>query len=290
MKRYVVIGLGFLIVLAVSGVMSSSASALVICVKTDQNGTGNHNVPNCSDREVANGEFIEVNALETRINPGLWCARVQILGTGKRKTNLCNTVEEAGQEFTLIKLGGWRIAGAALPPGSKAALSTKAVVDEPATLNVPGLSLKISCSGLSGTKPEIIGENEGAVEHLTFEGCSEITPTTCKLETPTISTEPITALAFDAISPDVRVHFTPKSGKSFATLTFVGSCSLAGEKPVNGTVTVDAPNGQSEEVSHALAGLGSQENNSLEVSGQKGYLEKGKALLKLASGSKWSFS
>ena len=58
---------------------------------------------------------------------------------------------------------------------------------------------------------------------------------------------------------------------------------------MNGSVRVNAPTGQTEEELQAIEGQGSFENNSLEVAGDKSYIEGGKALLKLASGSKWSF-
>jgi hypothetical protein len=184
----------------------------------------------------------------------------------------------------------WYVNNAALANGAKEALNTTAVVDESAVLNAPKLSLKITCATLTGVKPEIIGKEKGAAEHLTFGTCSEIEPKTCKLEVPTVETVPITALVSAKTGTDDRVLFSPTSGKTFATLTFVGSCALAGEKGVNGLVNVDAPDGQTEQTTHLIDGLGSVENNSLEIGAQKAFIEKGKALLKLATGTNtWSF-
>lgn len=182
----------------------------------------------------------------------------------------------------------WFVSGAKLT--SKAALATKAVVDEPAVLNVPGLGLKASCSGLSGSKPEIAGPTKGQAEALSFENCSEISPSTCKISPATIRTESIFWLVH------ISGHFFwwnwlihAQGGKILATITFVGSCSFAGEQPLAGAVVLKGPTTSIEETSQALEGLGSTENNSLEIAGNKAFIEGGKVLLSLASGSKWSF-
>jgi len=184
----------------------------------------------------------------------------------------------------------WYINGAKLPAGSKVALATKAVVDEPAILNVPKLSLKISCSGLGAVKPELIGTTKGRAEHLLFEGCSEIEPKTCRLNPSTIETEPVLWLTHESFSIfGFEVWLVHEEETILATLVFEGSCSLAGEKPVRGAVTLGAPTLKTENTSQLLEGLGSLENNSLEVAKNKAYIEKGKVLVKLASSSKWSF-
>ena len=98
------------------------------------------------------------------------------------------------------------------------------------------------------------------------------------------------ALVSTFTSPADRVIFLPKTGTEFVTLEFVGgSCAIAGEKPVKGSVTVGASTGQTENTLQPIEGLGSKENNSLTIGGHPTFLEGGKALLKLASGSKWSF-
>jgi hypothetical protein len=184
----------------------------------------------------------------------------------------------------------WYVGGKKLASGEKIALSTKAVVDEQPVLNVPTLSLKISCSGFSGVKPEIEGTTKGQVEHLNLEGCSEIEPKTCKLNPSNIQTEPLYWLVHEVVIGDGEIWLLHSQGGTLlATFVFEGSCSLAGEKPITGSVALLAPTLHSEEVSQLLEGIGSIENNSLEVAKNKAYIEKGKVLLKLASGSKWSF-
>ncbi len=199
----------------------------------------------------------------------------------------------------------WFINGAKLPTGSKAALATKAVVQEPAILNVPGLALKVSCPALSAVKPELIGTTKGRANSLIFEGCSEIEPKTCKISPATIEIEPKTCKISPAtIETEPVAILTHESFSLFgweiwlthaeestlvATLTFTGTCSFAGEQPVRGTLALGLPALKTENPAQLLEGIGSIENNSLEIAKNKAFIEKGKILLKLASASKWSF-
>jgi hypothetical protein len=185
---------------------------------------------------------------------------------------------------------GWFIEGAELSAGSKVVLTTKATVTEPFVLSTPKLSLKISCSGLSGVKPELSGASNAAAEHLEMESCSEIEPKTCKMESPTIVTEPVVATPSESAFPDDKVLLGPKTGKTIMTITFVGSCSLAGEKGLNGRLNLNAPTLQENLTDQQIEALGSSEgNNSLEIGGQKTYLEEGKTQLELTTGSRWVF-
>ena len=88
-----------------------------------------------------------------------------------------------------------------------------------------------------------------------------------------------------------RVTLAPQTKTTIAELPFKeeNTCAFAGTEPLKGEVTLDAPTGQTDEASQAVEGLGSLENNSLEVAKDKAYVEAGKTVLKLASGSKWSF-
>jgi hypothetical protein len=180
------------------------------------------------------------------------------------------------------------VGGAKLSANSKVALSTTIALEEPAVLESPGLSLAISCSGLSATKPELVGEDKAEAERLTFVACSEVEPSTCKLESSTIETAPLTGLFATGTSPADKLHLKPKAGKTIATFVFSGSCAIAGEKGLNGQVTFNAPTGQSEEASQAIEASSSIEN-SLEIGGNKACFASGRGLLKLASGSKWSY-
>ena len=115
-------------------------------------------------------------------------------------------------------------------------------------------------------------------------------PTLCATESNEIETEPLVGTVKTSTSPQDRVTFAPKTGKLIAVVVFKGpECPLAGEQPISGSFTQKLPTGQTEAVTQPFEGLGSAENNSLQLGANKIYLEKGKALVKLASGLKWSF-
>jgi hypothetical protein len=200
-----------------------------------------------------------------------------------------DTFELAKGTLGVTSQASWFVNGTKLPAGSKQALSTTARVASAPVLNVPSLNIKISCSGLSGESPEIVGTTTGKAKSLIFEKCSEIAPAKCSVET-TIPTLAVQADPFFNVLQEDRVQFKPQSGTTFATIDFLGSeCPVAGEKPVKGAVAVNAPTDQTELAEQPIEGLGTVENNSLEITGDKGYIEGGKAFLKLASGAKWSF-
>jgi len=189
----------------------------------------------------------------------------------------------------------WFVGGALLK--SSAALSTTAVVDAPTTLLVPALGLSVVCSGgtLDGTNPEIITGDTGKAKALTFLSCNTTKPEKgCALEVTNqaISTLPINARAFLGTGEEDRVLFSAQTKSLFTDIFFSGAneCAFNGEEPVKGSVIVGAPTGQLELLNQAIVGLGSVENNSLEIgAGNKAFLDGGKALLKLANDALWSF-
>jgi hypothetical protein len=192
----------------------------------------------------------------------------------------------------------WFINGVELGKGSKATLASTAKVDTTPVLRLPTIGVKIACkgTGLRGTKQEIIGANIGKVEGLTLEGCETTEPTTgCQLagQPVSIKTNPLEetlALGSTKTATD-KILIKAQTKKTIEVLRFneANTCALNGEEPVNGSLTENLPTGQDEEELQAIEGLGSTENNSLEVAGIKSYLEGGKTLLKLASGAYWSF-
>jgi hypothetical protein len=186
----------------------------------------------------------------------------------------------------------WFVGGTKLTKNEK--LLPLATVDLPTILSSPEQSLKVTCSGgaskvLHGISPLIEPEDKGQAQSLVFLGCSEIEPANCTV-TSTIETEPVAALADLGPGTSVRVLFTPKTPPLFTTLSISGStCSIAGDKPVKGAVTIGAPTGKTENIQQAIEGLGSVENNSLEVAGHKAFLQGGYTLLSLESMKPWSF-
>jgi hypothetical protein len=184
----------------------------------------------------------------------------------------------------------WLIGSKALPSGSKAPLTSKAVTDEPALLNVPGLGLKLSCTSTDFFGAFLVGPDITTITQLTHLGCSEITPSTCKIEPSTVVLEPLVLLIITGSGTSDFLEFQPATGTVIGTLTFTGTCSFAGEQPLSGKYKLSMPTGQTEETSQAISGLGSLEGNtSLIFDKNIAFIEKGKALLSLVSGSKWSF-
>ena len=192
----------------------------------------------------------------------------------------------------------WFINGTKLTKGSKAALASTATVDASVTFNVvqkDDEDIKISCKGpqLRSSGLEITGANEGVAKSVTFEGCETTKPATkCTLTTKRIETNELKLTATKGPGSADRGTFTSlNTEEALTAITFSSDneCVFTDTIPVYGEVTVEAATGQTEETLQAIEGLGSTENNSLEIAKNKIYAESGKTLLALASGSKWSF-
>jgi hypothetical protein len=208
------------------------------------------------------------------------------------------TVLGAVAAFSVLSVSsasaGWLINGT--PLTGSAALSTQALVDRDSTLLIPGLGLSILCNGhfLDFTSPQLIGTDKFYASSLTFLGCSTITPTSCEIEgQPTaISTTAILALAHLWTKGGALLLITPETKTTFTNIEFKAGdeCAFKGLEPVTGSVVAGAPTGQSSLAAQSVTGLGSTEgNNSLQVGGQKAFIDGGLWLLTLASGAKWSF-
>jgi hypothetical protein len=128
---------------------------------------------------------------------------------------------------------------------------------------------------------------------LTYSECSTVEPETkCSLENPIITTEPLEGEATTTAKPSQDlIILRPATGNIFGQVDFSekDTCAFDEQEPILGQVTVLMPNGASEAVLQSIEGLGSIENNSLQVAGDKAFIEEGATLLKLASGAKWSF-
>jgi hypothetical protein len=187
----------------------------------------------------------------------------------------------------------WFIEGAKLPAGQSAAVASTASVDEATTFSVPSLKIKVSCAGPLLLREGIL-HNQGTYllrEHV-WHTCAVTQPATgCSLTSSDISTTPLVGTVTASTSPQDRVTFAPQTKRTLAVLSFneANTCALNSEVPVTGSFTQNLPTGQTEKVTQAFTGLGSIENNSLEIAGSKVFIEGGLALVKLASGSKWSF-
>ncbi len=190
----------------------------------------------------------------------------------------------------------WFVGGTELT--SPAALAPTAKVDQNPVLLQPSVGLAIECSGatLDSTKSQINAGNTGQVGSLQFLGCRTVKPEKgCSLGRETITSEEISLSAsLDSKAPEDRISVSPKTKNVLAEILFSEgnpNCPFNTRFPyaLEGKLIFDAPTGQTEETAQALLGLGTVENNSLELgSAGKTYLD-GKILLALANGSKWSF-
>ena len=83
------------------------------------------------------------------------------------------------------------------------------------------------------------------------------------------------------------MSFYPSKGNTFAAIQYTGaSCALTGVRLLNGPLKGALPTGAVESTLQAVQGLGSLENNSLELAENR-ILFLGGVLLGLASKSKW---
>jgi hypothetical protein len=204
--------------------------------------------------------------------------------------------------FTSAASASWFIEGEELAEGKTAALATTAPIDEFPILRINpaggAAEVEVQCQGASLTAetPYISGPNGVNAKSLTFERCKVTKPTSgCELEAEgatknlrKITTNQIKATVAEGPSfPDDRLTFMPQTKNTLTTLPFVeGETCLGGigPAPVKGSVTLNASSLQEELVTQTVVGLGSLENNSLEVAGDKTILEGGLALVKLATG------
>lgn len=191
----------------------------------------------------------------------------------------------------------WFIGGEELK--TSAALSATAAVDQSPTFLVPALGVTIECSG-SFNHWELGGISHNITRYLSvfrirLLGCSITHPLSgCKTQpaNQTIDTLAVNGSPFLTKPTQDSLLISPQTKNTLAEIEFneENTCALAGLEPLKGELTVGMPTGQTEEVAQAIVGLGSVENNSLEIgAGNKTYLIGGKILLTLASGSKWSF-
>jgi hypothetical protein len=187
---------------------------------------------------------------------------------------------------------GWHVNGTELTGSQTAAQATEAKTDTPAVFDVSALPLKVACKGpLDTVSPKIEAPDLASASRLAFTECTVPEPTTCSLPSPEIETEAIEETITTAKSPADRILLkTP--AKHFTELTLEGSsCAIAGKKAVTGTMVFNAGAGQTESTLQEFEGIGTLEQgtSTLLTANDKTYVEGGKMLLKLESGSKWSF-
>jgi hypothetical protein len=188
----------------------------------------------------------------------------------------------------------WLVNGT--PLTGSAAVSTQALVDENSTFLVPGFSLVAVCNGhfFDALNPRIFSSDKAFASELTFLGCSVVQPTGCELEgqPAAIATTAILALAVKGLGEAAKITFTPETKTTLANIEFkaTNECAFRGLEPITGSFVEGLPTGQLSLLAQAITGLGSTEgNNSLQIAGQKAFIDGGRYLMTLASDSKWSF-
>jgi hypothetical protein len=191
----------------------------------------------------------------------------------------------AGEWF----VGGSVLKGSAAIAGT-ASLSTAGVMKAPAVENATvdcKVYLFLAHAAIVAGQPELAAAFTAA-----FFLCEAFAQTgTCALGALAINSSLLNAtVKVGSKSPEDRVLVLPRTKSLLAEIPFseTNTCAFAGVEGVKGSVTLAMPTGQSEESAQAIEGLGSVENNSLEIANSKAYIT-GRALVKLASGSKWSF-
>lgn len=189
----------------------------------------------------------------------------------------------------------WFVGGKKL--ATSAAIAGTAKLDTSVVLSTPTLGVKAQCSGGITEHSISLLELFSVViyKKLVYHSCTVTQPASgCALEeTPaTLLTEPLEGRLSLGPGEADRAVFKPKSGTVIAVLKFLESntCAFDSEEALKGAYILNLPNGQLELEAQAFEGLGSVENNSLEISaGNKTFIEAGRSLLKLASSSKWAF-
>jgi hypothetical protein len=182
----------------------------------------------------------------------------------------------------------WCVGGNTLLSGETAELAELATVTENPVLEAPSVSVKIECTALSSTKLLLDGTNIGSAHSLTFSGCKNVSAPKCELEGTTIATKPIEVRLVTVVgTEEVTTKSEPEFAPDFALIKLKGrTCSIAGTQPVKGVVTLTLPKGQVAATEQEIvANTGGSE---LDIGSSEAKL-KGKARLKLKSGSTWNF-
>jgi hypothetical protein len=172
---------------------------------------------------------------------------------------------------------------------------SQGTVDRVLLLNVPNARIKMTCSStrLAWSLSELVPPNEILINSMEFPNCTVTEPTTCALEDQPLTwlSTPLMAVTAKGTAPADKLTLLPRTGTRFGELPFtLASCPFEGIQPINGQVTMNMPAGQDESTLQLFEALGTTENSSLTIgAGSRLYLENGKVLWELHSGSKWSF-
>jgi hypothetical protein len=180
---------------------------------------------------------------------------------------------------------GWMVNGTLLS-GSKA-LATTAQVEKNFTAGFAGV--KVECTGLNATAPQITAPNKGSATSIEFTGCAGAAP--CSIEGSTIKLLPVLLEASASGALAVTATFTTDASKHlFTTLKFLGAtCSVGGETvPLSGQFKALASRGQDEQVGQLFAAKVTEASEEFKVGSSNASLEC-YIIIVLATSVPWSF-
>jgi hypothetical protein len=185
----------------------------------------------------------------------------------------------------LAATAGWMVNGTPLS-GSKT-LATTAKTDENAKISFFGLVMTCSGANINNTAPQISPPNMGTTAKLELTGCVVSPP--CVLVESRIVTEPLLSEVTLEDALATTTTFRPKAGTTFSTFEIEGeACGAAGNFLIDGAERVLSIEGQIENTLQQIKSITTEASKELFV-GKSPMGVASSALLKLASGERWSF-
>jgi hypothetical protein len=142
----------------------------------------------------------------------------------------------------------WWIAGTLLKAKSTAAVAETTNVTTAFSITSPAAGFE--CRGIKVEKAFIEGEKTAKGKSIVFESCKLTKPATCSIPA-TDPSEPLTA-TLEGTTGHIKLNFAPTTGTVLVAVAFEGSCALAGERPIKGTMACNYPNVETESVDHLL--------------------------------------
>jgi len=192
-----------------------------------------------------------------------------------------------------VASASWFVEGSEQTSGSKA-VATTAKVDSSFAFTIPsaeGFTAECTASALRALEPALASPGLMQTRGLTFEGCHTTKPASgCELASNTISTNPLYAAPLEGSGGgDLKLLVSAQTKNVITELSIseTATCPFQGLFGVKGSVRLDARTLKTEGAPQVLEGLGSTENNSLEIGNSKMYVT-GRDLVALAAGQKWS--
>jgi hypothetical protein len=143
----------------------------------------------------------------------------------------------------------WWITGTLLKAKSTAAVAETTTVTTPFSIKTSFIGFE--CGAIAVQDAFIEGEKTAKGNSIVFKNCKVTSTPSCTIPS-TIETLPLTA-TLEGTSKNFKLNFAPTTGKVLAEIEFSGTmCSLAGERPLEGTMACNYPGVETESVNHLL--------------------------------------